>query len=383
MIIAIDGYEANTKNRVGIGRYAYEVLTAMYAILSHREKNDLEIRVYLPDQPRSDMPAETTWWHYSVRGPSKLWTFVGLPLALRHDRPHADVVFSPTHYVPRFTDIPRVMSIMDLSYLYFPELFRQRDLYQLTSWTKYSLAHAAAVVTISGYSKDDIIKTYGITRERVFVTYPGLTMEKKSQTASEEEKILRTYRVSRHFILSVGTIQPRKNYVRLIEAFAGFLRENKQKFGEIQLVIIGKKGWLYESILDAPTKYGIKDSVKFLDFVPDSDLPAFYRRALCFALPSLYEGFGLPVLEAMAYKCPVVVSNVSSLPEIAGKAGVYVDPKDVKSITNGLLSAVRQRNLMQGRWRVEKGISLVKEFTWEKAAKQTLEIITNVGKAHS
>jgi glycosyltransferase involved in cell wall biosynthesis len=188
------------------------------------------------------------------------------------------------------------------------------------------------------------------------------------------------YNITKHYILSVGTIQPRKNYVRLIEAFSEFLKLNKQKFGEIDLVIVGKKGWLYEDILAAPKKFGVEKQVKFLDFVPDADLPALYKNALCFALPSLYEGFGLPVLEAMAQGCPIVVSSVSSLPEIAGKAGIYVTPEDVPSIVKGLLTAVRQRNLIQGRSRIKKGLEQVKKFTWEAAAERTLEILERVGK---
>ena len=376
MIITIDGYEANVKSRVGIGRYAYEILMNMYALLRDRYINgklsDM-YRVYLPDMPLPDMPKASPWWQYRVVGPKKLWTFIGLPMALRRDTPKADVVFTPTHYIPRFISIPRVMSIMDLSYLSYPELFRAKDIHQLIHWTKYSADHAAAICTISEFSKNAIIDTYHIPENRVYVTYPGLSANTTMGTKT-------TYNIAKHYILSVGTIQPRKNYVRLIEAFSGFLKLNKQKFGEIDLVIVGKKGWLYEDILAAPKKFGVEKQVKFLNFVPDADLPALYKNALCFALPSLYEGFGLPVLEAMAQGCPIVVSSVSSLPEIAGKAGIYVTPEDVPSIVKGLLTAVRQRNLIQGRSRIKKGLEQVKKFTWEAAAEQTLEILERVGK---
>ncbi|MCX6793675.1 MAG: glycosyltransferase family 1 protein [Candidatus Gottesmanbacteria bacterium] len=365
MNIGIDGYEANIENRVGIGRYAYEILIHLYPLVT---KHD--VIVFLPSRPRKDMPPETDHWHYRVVGPAKLWTFIGLPLAMREE--HLDVMYSPTHYIPRFTSVPRVMAIMDLSYIKYPELFRAKDLYQLRNWTAYSAAKAAKIFTISEASKNDIIRQYAVPQSKVVVTYPGFTMTPITSVKHQPPK---------NYILSVGTLQPRKNYTRLIEAFSIFLKQSRQKFSDLQLVIIGKKGWLYESILSAPEKYGIEDRVKFLDFVPDSELPSFYQHALCFALPSLYEGFGLPVLEAMAYKCPVVVSNVSSLPEIAGGAGIYVDPDNVGSIAGGLLIAVRQRNLVQGRQRVNAGLEQVKKFTWEKAAQKTLAVLEQIGGA--
>lgn len=364
MNIGIDGYEANVVRRVGIGQYAFEIVSHLQPLTkSHR------VTVFLPSKPIPDMPQETAWWKYVVAGPSKLWTFIGLPMAMK--REELDVMYSPTHYIPRFTRVPRVMAIMDISYLKYPELFKAKDLYQLRNWTAYSAARAAKIFTISQASKDDIIQAYRVPADTVMVTYPGFTMA--------DVKTPTPLAVSKNYILSVGTLQPRKNYEKLIEAFSLFLAGNKQKFADLELVIIGKKGWLYESILAAPKKFGVEKQVKFLDFVPQEDLPAYYRHALAFALPSLYEGFGLPVLEAMAYGCPVVVSNVSSLPEIAGKAAVYVDPNDAASIAKGLLTAVRQRNLIQGRARVSVGLAQAKKFTWEKAAKETLEVLTQVG----
>lgn len=379
MLIAIDGYEANEPKRVGIGRYAYEIIKHIY--LELRTQNSvtrtLEFRIYLPGVPGADMPQETEWWRYKVIGPKKLWTFFGLPLHLSTDEPRPSVVFSPTHYIPRFTNIPRVMSIMDLSYLEFPELFKTKDLYQLVNWTKYSVAHAARILTISEFSKNAILKVYDTDKNKVTVTYPGL-VELRTQN-SMTKNIYIKYQLGKNYVLAVGTLQPRKNYERLIAAFAQVQGGLKQKFGMIELVIVGKKGWLYEDILAAPEKYGVAGKVKFLDFVPDEDLPGLYNQALCFVMPSLYEGFGLPVLEAMANKCPVVVSKVSSLPEIAGKGAVYIDPNDVESITKGILTAVQQRNLMQGKWRIKAGLSQVEKFSWETAAKKTLEVLEKIG----
>ncbi|MBI3576849.1 glycosyltransferase family 4 protein [Candidatus Gottesmanbacteria bacterium] len=367
MIIAIDGYEANDSRRVGIGRYAYEILSNIYRLNSQHT-----FRIYLPNAPLPDMPLETTRWRYLVLSPKRLWTFFRLPLALSTDTPRADVVFSPTHYIPRFVNIPRVMAIMDLSYIAYPELFRPKDLHQLIYWTKYSATHAAKILTISQFSRDAIIKEYGRAPKDVVVTYPGLTMQnskfKIPASPAVRQNSFGTY------ILSVGTLQPRKNYVRLIEAFASLL----SKHPDLELIIVGKKGWLYEEILEAPRKYGIADKVKFLDFVSDDRLPALYQAAKCFVLPSLYEGFGLPVLEAMAAGTIVVTSNVSSLSEVAGEAGIYVDPLSVESIAKGLAQAIGEKGTDKGKDRIAAGMRQAKQFSWEKAARQTLAILEKI-----
>jgi glycosyltransferase involved in cell wall biosynthesis len=361
MIIAIDGYEANEVRRVGIGRYAFEIIKNINLLHS-----DHIFRIYLPNKPLPDMPVETDWWQYRALSPKRLWTFFRLPLALITDLPRADVVFSPTHYIPRFVNLPRVMAVMDLSYIAYPELFRADDLHQLIHWTKYSVEHAIKILTISKFSRDAIIKQYGVPAEKVVVTYPGLTME--SKVISHKSKVLGKY------ILSVGTLQPRKNYVRLIEAFS----KVKKTHPELDLVIVGKKGWLYEEILGAPKTFGVQDCVKFLDFAKDEDLPALYGDAVCFALPSLYEGFGLPVLEAMAAGTIVVTSSVSSLPEVAGGAGIYVDPLNVESITKGLAQAISENGTAKGKERIALGKELAKQFSWEKAARQTLNVLENL-----
>ena len=302
MKLAIDGYEANASERVGVGRYAFEIIAAM----AKHPKDFFSVDVYLPQPPKPHMPKATDAWKYHVAVPKPFWTFIGLPLALSIAKP--DVVFSPTHYIPRWVNIPKVCAIMDISYLHYPEQFLPQDLHKLIHWTAYSVRHSAKIITISEFSKRAIIEAYQVDPDRVVVVYPGLTMGKAKKPTAKKR-----------YILSVGTLQPRKNFVRLIEAFSRLPDK------DIELVIVGKKGWLYEEILEAPQKFGVGGRIRFLDFVSDEALAGLYQHATCFVLPSLYEGFGLPVLEAMAHGVPVVVSNTSSLPEIAGEAGIYVD----------------------------------------------------------
>jgi glycosyltransferase involved in cell wall biosynthesis len=187
------------------------------------------------------------------------------------------------------------------------------------------------------------------------------------------------YGISKDFVLFVGTLQPRKNIIRLIEAFSKLLKDKKYQESPLQLVIVGKKGWQYDEILDSPKKFGIDNKVKFLDFVPDEDLIMLYKNALCFAWPSLYEGFGLPILEAMKMGCPVITSNVSSMPEAGGDAALYVDPENVDDIAKKLSDVVSDPKLRQDM--VEKGKKQVQKFSWEKTARQTLQILEDVAKS--
>ncbi len=363
MLIGIDGNEANVKNRVGIGEYAYELLLQF-----KKQKNpNIKFLIYLKDKPLLDMPEGDEGWKYKVIGPKKMWTQFALPLSLILGKEKPDVFFTPSHYAPRFAFLKTAISIMDLSYIHFPGLFRKEDLYQLTNWTKYSAKNAKLVFTISKSSKDDIIREYNLDSKRVVVTYPGIR-----QIKSMKNTDLKKFNITKKYILFVGTLQPRKNISRLIEAFSKIEKK------DIDLVIVGKKGWLYEQILATPKKLDIEKRVKFLDFVTNEDLPSLYRNAQVFVLPSLYEGFGLPVLEAMKYGCPVITSNISSLPEAGGDAAVYVNPEDVNDITEKINKVLRDESLRKEM--IKKGENQVKKFSWEKTAKQTLSALEELAK---
>jgi len=184
--------------------------------------------------------------------------------------------------------------------------------------------------------------------------------------------------ISQNYLLFVGTLQPRKNITRLIEAFALLRRKEAFASSNLQLVIVGKKGWNYEEILSSPEKFGVKDEVKFLDFVSNDDLALLYQHAQLFAWPSLYEGFGLPVLEAMGHGCPVVTSNVSSLPEAGGEAALYVNPTDVVDIADKLEKVLTDKKLRSSM--IVKGKTHIMKFSWEKAAKETLTVLEQVAK---
>ena len=186
------------------------------------------------------------------------------------------------------------------------------------------------------------------------------------------EAIKARYNIAGDYILFVGTLQPRKNLIRLIEAFSNL----QSPISNIQLIIAGKKGWLYEETFRQVEELGLEWKVVFTDYAPEGDLPALLSGASLFVFPSLYEGFGLPVLEAMACGTPVVCSNVSSLPEVAGEAAILVDPLDVEELATAMERVLGDEELRAEL--TERGFEQARRFSWEKCARQTLDVLERV-----
>lgn len=369
MVIGIDGNEANVERRVGVSEFAYELIRNFWELRKSGKTNN-KFQIYLRQKPLSHMPKKEDWFSYKIVKSTPLWTQFTLPAYLFVKGKKPDVFFSPSHYAPRFARIPRVSSVMDVAYLMYPETFNKDDLYQLVKWTKYSVEKSKKVITISNSSKNDIISRYQVKSDKVEVVYPGI---KPGSDDMSQEKVREKYNIEGPFILFVSTLQPRKNLVRLIEALVKIEETTK-----VKLVVVGRKGWKYEEILAAPKKYGVADKVIFLDFVDDKDLTELYRQAEIFVMPSLYEGFGLPVLEAMKNGCPVAASNISSLPEAGGVAAAYFDPESVEDMATVITDVLKDKKMQENMRK--KGYEQVKKFSWEKSARETLKILESAVK---
>lgn len=284
-----------------------------------------------------------------------------------------DVFFSPSHYAPPLAPMPRFCSIMDLGYLEFSGQFQKNDFWQLKIWSAISIFVSKAVFAISNSTKKDIVRHYPFARGKVHVTPLAYDRRKFNLDIPDEDvrRIRGRYSIVTDYVLYLGTLKPSKNIEGLIEAFS---RIGSKKL-KVKLVIAGKKGWMYEPIFEKVKKLNLEDDVIFTDFVDEKDKPALIKGAKVFVLPSFWEGFGLDVLNAMASGVPVVASNVGSLPEVVGDAGILVDPERVDSIAEGikevLLAPVAKYNSM-----VSQGLSQAGKFSWEKTARQTLEVIT-------
>ena len=362
MTIGIDGNEANVDEQVGVSVYTQNLLY----FFQKKASSKLEFRIFLRKKPKQFLPKETHYFRYHVVPGRRLWSQIFLPLSLSK-HPDLDVFFSPAHYAPRFCPVPLVVTIHDLAYFYFSREFLKKDLHKLKNWTRYSVKKAARIIAVSQQTKKDIITYYDIPEGNIDVIYNGYekTLNAKQRTSPNFKFNMLNY------ILYVGTLQPRKNVQTLIRAFSKFVVHNAQ----FKLILVGKKGWLYDEIFSLVKDLELEDKIIFTGYISDDELQNLYKNAWCFVMPSLYEGFGIPVLEAMSNKCPVIASSSSSVPEIGGKACLYFDPENEDQLLK-LLNSLQSNSKLRANL-IRKGLERVKFFSWEKCAEKTLTVLKN------
>jgi glycosyltransferase involved in cell wall biosynthesis len=295
-----------------------------------------------------------------------------LPRKLREDRP---ALLHVQYTSPLRCPVPTVVTVHDVSFLQHPEYFTWWRANQLRITVARSVRQAARVLTISDFARRTIVEAYGLAPNQITVipaaANPFFRVANRAKAVRRVEEF---YGIREPFILTVGDLQPRKNHIRLIGAFARFVSQNPST--PHRLVIAGKNTWYSDRIVEAARRSGMADRISFVGFVPDENLLDLYNACDCFAFPSLYEGFGLPILEAMACGRAVVCSNRASIPEVAGEAGTAFDPTDEQDIANALASILQDP---ERRARMERlGLNRAAQFTWRKAAEQTLEVYRQV-----
>ncbi|GBC82141.1 D-inositol 3-phosphate glycosyltransferase [bacterium HR10] len=270
---------------------------------------------------------------------------------------------------------PIVTTIHDLSFEHLPQFYTPRERWLLKLAVGYTARRAARILTVSEYSARDIRATYRVPPERIVVTPEGVSA--LFVPVRDQERIhavRRRYGIARAYILSVGSLQPRKNLVRLIRAYVNVRRRDDEL--DHQLVIVGKKGWLYQDIFRAAQHAPFAEDIIFTGYVPEEDLPALYSGATVFVYPSIFEGFGLPVLEAMACGVPVITSYSSSLPEVVGEAALLVNPYDERAIEEALQQVIW--NDAMRRELSERGLRRAQQFSWKRTAELTLRAYEDV-----
>lgn len=377
--IGID-FTSASRERAGIGRYARELIRAL-SRLDHVNRYILFVpRDAYSDLLRFDWPPNFTIRRAPLteRYLAALWQRARVPLPIEVFIGAVDVFYSPDFLLPPTWAARKLVTVHDLSYVRVPECFPAPLLNYLNRAVPPSLARADVILADAVSTQNDLVDVYRVPREKIRVVYSGVEPRFCPDVSVESRARVDALTRGRPYILSVGTLQPRKNYTRLIQAFAHLLNLNSL-ISNLYLVIAGGRGWMDEEIFETVSCLNLQDRVLFLDFVADADLPALYAQALLFVYPSLYEGFGLPVAEAMACGTPVVCSNTSSLPEVAGDAALYFDPRNVDDIARTLHRALTDtalRDTLQAR-----GFAQVKQFAWDNAARALLDYL--VGKEYA
>lgn len=308
----------------------------------------------------------------------RLWTHVRLSAEMVVHAP--DVLFVPAHVLPLIHPAASVVTVHDLGYLRYPEAHEPAARRYLDWSTRWNGRQAAAVLADSQATKADLMQAYGVREDKIHVVYLGRDASLEQVANPLRLASIRAkYDLAQRYLLYVGTLQPRKNLVRVVQAFSCVA--SRPELSDVQLVLAGKKGWLYDALFEQVTREGLAERVIFPGYVPDEELPALLSAATAFVFPSLYEGFGIPVLEAGGCGLPVITSNTSSLPEVAGDAALLVDPHDVDAIAEAMYRIVTDRELAAELTR--RGHENVKRFSWEKCARETLAVLESVARPGS
>ncbi len=312
----------------------------------------------------SCLPSAWREWLSNTKFPQKLLT-----------RQQIDLYFSTyISGIARNGFFNQVVVIYDLVFVHFPEHAGKKlsDYYLMR--TKNALDNCQQVIAISQSTKKDLVKYFNIDQSRVTIAYPGVDHNLFHQDLKGKQNLSQKYRINKPYILSVGTLEPRKNLETLIEAFEKLPEIIQQKH---QLVLVGKNGWNNQNLKFKIKNLKLNKKIVETGYVPDYDLPFLYSNAEVFVYPSLYEGFGMPPLEAMACGCPVIVSNNSSFPEVVGNAGIKVKAKDISQIAKEIERVLKNNKLKKEL--ILKGIDQAKKFNWSTSAKNVIKVFEKIG----
>jgi len=392
MKIIVNANELALEQNTGVKVYTREIINA----LSQIDKEN-EYVLYINRNARFCVPTNANIKLKILKSCFPFWTYTKFPNEVKKNRP--DILFMPIQSVPfliKPKNIKIVVTVHDLAFFLYPKYFTWKDRLLLNFHTKRAVKMADKIIVPSKATKNDLIKFYGVNQDKIHVIYHGVNnrchCEEGRRSNSETKHInsdittdknssritrlsCGTFRNDSGYILFVGTIQPRKNIIRLIEAFENIKNCNK-KYSYLKLLIAGGKGWMAEKTYKKARRSKVSQDIVFLGNVNDDYLSKLYKNALMFVLPSLYEGFGFTVIEAMSCGVPCIVSDNSSLSEIVGKNALLVDANnsdDIAQKINMFLNNDVLRNDFS-----QKGIENSKLFNWNKCATQTLSVFENL-----
>jgi glycosyltransferase involved in cell wall biosynthesis len=362
-------YTPAIQQHAGIGRYADELTRALITLYP---EDDWQL-FYVDPEQRTPAPPLDELPRMTLRQSNKPWRLrVLLSTYLRRGQDQTigptEIFHATDHLLPRLVHARSVFTLHDLTALTFPSAHTQLNRRFLQLRLPYFLRAANLVIAVSAATQRDAMRVYRLPAERLRVIHHGIDSCFRPAAPEVQARVRARYQLPDRFILSVGTLEPRKNLITLLDAYHALRAEGS----DMALVIAGGRGWHSEPFFNRLRTLGLENTVRLLGRVPDEDLPALYTLAEVFTFPSLYEGFGLPVLEAMACGTPVLCSNSSSLPEVAGEAALLIVPTDIREWTQALAQITHNTSLQTDLR--ERGIKQAMRYTWEATARQTYDI---------
>lgn len=373
MNIGFDASRANKEAKTGTEWYSYNLLLEL-AKIDHINRYFLytpdELKGKLKDLPDNFNEKVLKWL------PKYLWTMLRLSMEMISQAP--DTLFVPAHIIPLIAPSNTITTIMDVGFLRRPEVYPQKELKYHNFGLKQAIKKAKKILTISEFTKKEMIELCGIDPDRIKVIYLGFDtgIFKPINDQEKIKQVLKKYKIPTDckYFFYVGRLEEKKNTPGLVKAFGKFIRDNSNQ--SIKLVLAGSPGHNYEEIKRIIREYNISSEVIETGWVDESDLPYLYNGSMAFVFPSFYEGFGLPLLEAMSCGTPIIASNVASIPEVAQGSALLFNPnkpEDIKRAMVDIVGSNEKRNEL-----IKRGLKRVKDFSWEKCARETLEEIEKV-----
>lgn len=360
------------KNKSGIGIYTYELTKRLQNfgdiefegnIFNFLNRNNIEKDI----EGLNIKKNVCTLFPYGIY--RKIWRHVPIKYNFLF-RKKTDIYQFFNFIVPPNISGKVITTIHDLTYILYPDTMDENNRRSLEQDMFHTVRNADYIITISENSRKDIVEHLGVKESKIQVIYPGVDEVYKKVSSSEEiNAVKKKYNITGKYLLYLGTLEPRKNIETIIRAYNRFQKYHKE---DIKLVLAGKKGWLYESIFKLVKDFGIENEVIFTDYIADGDKGPLYQGAEIFLFPSLYEGFGIPVIEAMASRVPVITSNSSSLPEVAGNAAIITEPLDYKKISASIERILNEDGLREKM--INEGIKQAEKFNWDSSAEKLKNI---------
>lgn len=365
---------AAVHQRAGLARYASRIARTMISehhgafsfALFHNGADSCSRLAGLGPVPRRSVPMGSKPWRMMV------WLSHLAGVGLDRLVPGVELFHSTEHLLMPLRSAPTVMTVHDLAFKLYPAYHRRLNRWFLNSAMPLFLERATAIITVSESSKRDLMRVYGVPADKITVTYEAASPTFSPAPAERVAAVRSAYGLPERYLLTVGTIEPRKNLIRLVQALQILRRSDP----DLTLVIVGGAGWLYQDFFELLEKLEEPRSVLLSGFLPDEDLPAVMSGAEALVMPSLYEGFGLPVLEAMACGTPVVSSSASSLPELGGQAARYFDPHDAAQMASVIQTVLADQGLRHEMRRL--GMAQAASFSWERTVRETLAVYQRV-----